>query len=614
MIACLSLLFLLQSPTVTFAWLSDTHVGSVTGEEDLRASVRDINANPALQFVIVSGDVTEFGSDEQLRTAKRLLDSIHIPVHIIPGNHDTKWSESGCMTFPRLWGSDRFVFDAGPFRFIGMHEGPRLRMADGHFAPEDLRWLDSVLAAMPAAHKPLIFVTHYPLDSSITNWFAVTTRLKRYNTKMALVGHGHANVIEDFEGIPGLMGRSNLRAGHPSAGFTVMSISGDSVVAEEHNDGIGPDRVWYRGKIRPDIPYDTSLAYPRPDFSVNARYPRVSTRWHWTGPSTIVAPPGEGDSSIIVGDASGAVTALNIRTGLPLWSYHSRGPVCDRPLVVDHRVVFGSADGGVYCLSISTGRFLWRTPTRAAVLGVPAAYHDTIVIGGSDRVFRALNLSDGSVLWTSDSLHGFVETRPLVADGRVVFGAWDEKLHALDARTGRTLWVWEGGRPGILYSPAACWPVESRGKVFIVAPDRVMTAIDASTGRTLWRSARFQVRESIGRSLDGSRIYVRTMRDSIVAIDANADTCRSVWVTNCGFGYDINSAMLVERDGTVYYGTKNGLVLALRGDSGKILWRHRAGISAINTICPLSSTDCVLTDFDGNVEYLSTEDTWKTTK
>src|SRR5262249_1142129 len=62
-----------------FAWLSDTHVGSTTGQEDLRAAVRDINSMTGLSFVILSGDVTEYGSREQLRLARELLDGLKIP-------------------------------------------------------------------------------------------------------------------------------------------------------------------------------------------------------------------------------------------------------------------------------------------------------------------------------------------------------------------------------------------------------------------------------------------------------------------------------------------------------------------------------------------------------
>ena len=96
-----------QTNSFRFAWLSDTHVGSIAGEEDLRASVRDINSITGLSFVVLSGDVTEYGSREQLRLAKDILDGLKIPCHVVPGNHDTKWSESGATDFPRLWKEDR---------------------------------------------------------------------------------------------------------------------------------------------------------------------------------------------------------------------------------------------------------------------------------------------------------------------------------------------------------------------------------------------------------------------------------------------------------------------------------------------------------------------------
>ena len=106
----LPLLLFAESAPFRFVWLSDTHVGSTTGEQDLRAAVRDINSLTGMSFVVHSGDVTEYGSREQLRLAKEILDGIKIPTHILPGNHDTKWSESGATDFPAH-------LEAGPVRF-----------------------------------------------------------------------------------------------------------------------------------------------------------------------------------------------------------------------------------------------------------------------------------------------------------------------------------------------------------------------------------------------------------------------------------------------------------------------------------------------------------------
>jgi predicted MPP superfamily phosphohydrolase len=47
-----------QQAAITFVHLSDTHIGSGTGAEDLRRTVKDINENGAIQFVVISGDIT----------------------------------------------------------------------------------------------------------------------------------------------------------------------------------------------------------------------------------------------------------------------------------------------------------------------------------------------------------------------------------------------------------------------------------------------------------------------------------------------------------------------------------------------------------------------------
>lgn len=85
--------------TFKFAHVTDTHVGGSTGALDLQLTVDDINQQSDLDFVILSGDVTEFGSNAELVEAKSILDKLKIPVYVTPGNHDSKWSESGNNDF-----------------------------------------------------------------------------------------------------------------------------------------------------------------------------------------------------------------------------------------------------------------------------------------------------------------------------------------------------------------------------------------------------------------------------------------------------------------------------------------------------------------------------------
>lgn len=584
-----------------FAWLSDTHIGSSTAADDLRAAVRDINSMTGLSFVVVSGDVTEYGSQTQLYLAKELLGELSVRARVLPGNHDCKWSESGATDFPRLWGADRFSFEEGGCLFIGMHQGPVMKMGDGHWGPQDVRWLAELLGKMSDTNQPIFFVTHYPLDEGIANWYAVLDLLKTRNTQAVLCGHGHSNRRLDFEGIPGVMGRSSLRAKAPAGGFNIVEVDGGQMRVSEHVTGGGTKPPWHAVPLgRRDYAAHTNR-YPRPDFSVNTRYPQVKPVWSFSAGHTIAAAPTRCKDLVVVADGSGAVFGLSLADGRPRWTFAAEGAVYSTPAFADGRVVFGSTDGRVYALEAVSGKKLWTRPTSRPIVASPLVRNRTVYIGSSDGKFRALDLKTGRLVWEFGEVAGFVEARPAVYGGNVIFGAWDEHLYALNARTGQLAWKWTGDRPGTLLSPAACWPVAAAGKVFIVAPDRKMTALEAATGREIWRTADYVVRESIGISEKGSRFYVRAMNDCFYAFSTASGEPLKLWETNAQFGYDINSAMLAEKDGVVFYGTKNGLLFALDAKTGNIRWQHKMGVALVNTVTPLSRTDLLAADLDGRV-------------
>jgi outer membrane protein assembly factor BamB len=125
-----------------------------------------------------------------------------------------------------------------------------------------------------------------------------------------------------------------------------------------------------------------------------------------------------------------------------------------------------------------------------------------------------------------------------------------------------------------------------------------------TTARRFGARALTRCRESIGRSRDQSRLYVRSIQDSIYAFSTAADQPQKLWEVDAGFGYDINSAMLIEKEGTLFYGTKNGKVLALDAKTGAIRWQHRIGVALVNTLAPLSSDRVLATDFDGKIVLL----------
>jgi len=314
------------------------------------------------------------------------------------------------------------------------------------------------------------------------------------------------------------------------------------------------------------------------------------------------------------------VYGLALNSGAVDWRFKTQGAVYSTPDVSGDTAVFASTDGSIYAVNAVDGKQLWRYKTDRPIVAslkiadsrgpsASASTPDTrpsklVFVGSSEGKFRALNLTDGKLAWEFAGLGGFVETKPLVFGDKVIFAAWDQQLYALEAATGKLAWKWKGDKAGVLFSPAACWPIAADGRVFIVAPDRRMTAIDAATGTQIWRTGDYMVRESIGLSEDQTRFYVRAMQDFVYAFATAGAQPQKIWETKPGFGYDINSAMLVEKGGVVFYGTKNGLLYALDGRSGEAKWQHRVGVGVVNTVVPLSSTEVLATDSDGKITLL----------
>lgn len=592
----------------TFAWLSDTHISdSGSGAEDLLAAVQDINALPEIDFVIVSGDITEADMADNLDRAKEILNQLTMPYYIIPGNHDTKWSESGGTKFIQLWGDDKFVFDRAGFKFIGMHQGPEMRMADGHFAPQDLRWLDSILTHLKNPDQPLILVTHYPLDTSVDNIFAFLDVIKSYNIKLVLHGHGHRNRWSDYFGIPGVMGRSSLRAGEENGGYNIVQFRENQFHFYERITGQQTRDSWATIPVPATKTIVDTIRFPRVDYSINDSFPDPRIKWRYNTGYTLTASPILAGDLILFGDASGHFYALDIKDGRERWRYKTAGRIYATAAASQGVVVLTSTDSCIYALNSETAELIWKFRTAAPNVAVPLIADHVVYVGGSDHKFRAIELISGKLLWEYEGVKGFMESKPVIDQDKVIFTAWDETVYALNRGYGSLIWRWKEGRPGLLYSPAACWPVAAQEKIFIVAPDRFMTAIDSETGRTIWRSNRFRVRETIGLSEDRQRVYARTMQDTLLAISASNKQYNVLWANDYQFGYDIASSMMAEKDGVVYAVTKNGLILSLNGSNGRLRWKYKMGNALLNTPLPINRHEVVLTDLDGNVWLLQAD-------
>ena len=623
----------------TFALLTDTHISTSNPKpmEDLQRSIADINRNPDIEFVVVTGDLTESGDLTSIQAIKAALDQLRVPYYAASGNHETTWSESGVMDFTRVFGDSRFAFSHAGAYFIGFNSGPVIRMADGHVAPQDIAWLkhnlDSVKHSTPDTLHPTpytlrptpIFVfTHYPLrNGDVDNWYEVTDVLREHNVQCVMGGHYHRNLIFDCDGITDVLNRSNLRGNDTINGYSIISVTDSIRFYERTPSPLGgtpsnsiagvpyPITPWLT------LPYGTKTYGPsdqtlRPDFSVNKQYPKVTRAWHKSLKGGLYSTPVTDGENLYIGDDVGMFYCLDLKTGDTKWTFDTGMRIVGSPAVADGVVVFGSANYNIYGLDTKTGKPRWTFTTNQAVMGAATIHEGVAYIGGGDGRMFAFDLKTGALKWSFNELKNYVLTRPLVYNDKLYFGAWDTYLYALHLKDGSLAWKWSNGKSNPKLSPASVWPVAADGKIFITAPDRYFTCLDAETGAEVWRTKEFKVRETVGLSEDGKTVYSKCMWDTVVAISTSSlsphrliasspSGVEVLWTSHAGFGYEHNPAMPLEKDGTLWVSTKNGLLLGMDAKTGKVLWRHKIGNSILNTPLPLSGKECIFTSSEGTI-------------
>lgn len=599
-----------QQAVFRFAQLTDIHLSpnNPNPTEDLLRSIAQINATDSIDFVLVTGDIAEEGDRTTMEKVKSCLDLLKVKYYVVLGNHETKWSDSGCTAFGEIFGGERFEFEHKGFLFLGFNSGPLMRMAYGHVVPQDIRWMTETMERYNAGNsrpdKPVILVTHYPMtEGDVDNWYEVTDAVRPYNIRLFIGGHYHRDRDLRYDGIPGILMRSNLRDKDEKPGYGIYEITEDSILVYTQRIG-EPKRQWAAFSLTDSFYDRNGKAEKYPDFSVNKEYAQVQEQWIVQTGAGIYCSPAVEKDKVFVGDDLGRLTAYALKNGKKLWSFQSGKRIVGTPAVSEGIVVFGSADCKIYGLDAQNGNLLWTVEAAEPVLGAVTIENGIAYIGASDHTFRTVNIRTGEVKWAFAGVRGYIETKPLVTDNKVIFGAWDNTLYALNKADGKELWKWTGGLTRMHFSPAAVWPVAADGKVFITDPQRAMTAINIETGNTVWRTFQSMVRETIGLSEDKERIYSKTMNDSIVCYSTKGDQPHKLWASNVGFGYEHAPSMQVEKNGVVFGSTKEGLIFALEATTGKVLWKHKTGNSLISTVVPLDNNRVLFTATSGETGML----------
>ncbi|PIP76426.1 MAG: hypothetical protein COW85_14330 [Ignavibacteria bacterium CG22_combo_CG10-13_8_21_14_all_37_15] len=541
-----------------FGWITDLHIGSKNADADLLAVVNDINLKKEVSFVVATGDISESGKAEGLKNAKQILDKLNVPYYIIPGNHDTKWSESGAKVFSELWNDDKFILNFSNTLLVGLNTGISWRGGGGHVTPEDLHWLDSLFSTVPE-EKEILFFVHHQLDKEVDNWFRVTNILAKKNVKEIFVGHGHSNRVYNFNRLPGVMGRSTLTAKGKSWGYTLVDDQVDSLFFFE----ITNDSLYKKWN---SIGKQNSIDYSQVDSTDFENY-SANILWQKGLQSTLVAPVTTYEKKIIAATKKGILFCFD-ETGTQLWKTDLGASIFSKPAVTNNIVIVGTMKGDLFTVDISTGHVIQVIGIDEAITSPIATmeidYQEeksyALVFGTATGEILSYELSSLNLLWSNTSASGMIESKPLIQKDKIIFGSWDTYLYCIDANTGLLNWKWTGN-PVFNYSPAAS-PLVTDGKdVFFATPDKAITAVDLLLGKTAWQKTNYDAWESIGISNDKKKIYVKSQHDKLFIISPAKGKLEKT--IDMKFGLDTGPIQPIQVNGNIYFGGKNGNIYSI---------------------------------------------------
>ena len=571
----LLLVLSMQGGVVRLAILSDIHVTPGNDNEGkLREAVDEINAMD-VDAVMVTGDLTNDGTDEQLNNVKSVLDNITHPQYVIPGNHEDTWSQSACKTFNDLWGDDRFVFTVDNLVIIGMNCGPFMKMGDGHIKQEDLLWLDSTLNVMVKPGMKVLSVNHYPILDDLDNYRAYVDILKKYPVITHQCGHYHQWRQYETDGINGVMVRALSMQGS-GYGYTLMNIDLDRQWIYVYNKVIGKNpEVMFSYRINLDY-YTPQLAeehYTVPDGFVVERVV--------TDNASIFTRVGVDNKNLYFGNSLGYCKAVDKKTGALRWQYKTDAMLFSRPAVSDKYIVLPTSDKRLVWLDKKSGKPKWQYDSDGPYVA-DGIVKDGILYQGGYKTFQAWDVKKHNMLWNFDEIDNYCQAEPVVDGDDVIFGAWDTYLRSLNARTGKMNWIWNNRRASVLYSPGNVVPVVTPERVVIVAPDRVTTAIDRRNGEQIWREKNnIKVRESMGHSSDNKVAYAKTMDGELVAM-STGNQYEVLWTVDLGFGYEHAPCIVLEHNGHIYCGSRRGMLAVVNAATHELEFTYRLGSSEVN--------------------------------
>jgi outer membrane protein assembly factor BamB len=195
----------------------------------------------------------------------------------------------------------------------------------------------------------------------------------------------------------------------------------------------------------------------------------------------LTSSPGVKGDRVYVGDVDGKFYCVNRATGTVIWTFETQGQITAAPNFAGETVLIPAHDSTLYCLD-KDGKKIWDFKIEGPIYGGVAVADGKTFLAGCDSMLHVLDVKTGKELGNVD-LKGQSGSAAAVFGDRLYVGTMSNQVIAVNLAKLKVDWEFEAPkRKQAFYGSAAV----SDDLVVIGSRDDKIWAIDRKTGRARW--------------------------------------------------------------------------------------------------------------------------------
>jgi Icc-related predicted phosphoesterase len=181
-----------QGDTLKFILIGD----SQRFYNELDDFVEEANKLKNVAFVILAGDISDFGLNKEFKWIHRSLSKLYIPYIAVIGNHDML--ANGRIVYQQMFGPENFTFTSNGNKFICLNTNSEEVGYNGSLP--NIPWLQQQLSDL-SNYKNAFVISHVPpfnnaFDKKLEKQFS---SLLSTTSKVRLSLHGHLHSYQESE-------------------------------------------------------------------------------------------------------------------------------------------------------------------------------------------------------------------------------------------------------------------------------------------------------------------------------------------------------------------------------------------------------------------------------